>query len=127
MKRLIALAVALAMVTAACSSGEPEALDPVEAEQQLTELVNDIDWEDAPVTRREAVPPPTSDLAATLPDIDLFPLVVVPRSGSNQTVAEVFVSTEKSGDGTDGWMVEVAESFNDSGQTLSDGVRFTTF
>jgi Ca-activated chloride channel family protein len=120
-KRLSALAVALAMVTAACSSGEPEALDPVEAEQQLTELVNDIDWEDAPVTRREAVPPPTSDLAATLPDIDLFPLVVVPRSGSNQTVAEIFVSTEKSGDGTDGWMVDVAESFNDAGQTLSDG------
>ena len=109
------------MLTAACSGGEPEALDPVEAEQQLGDLVNDIDWEDAPVTRREAVPPPTSDLAATLPDIDLFPLVVIPGSGSNQTVAEIFVSTEKSGDGTDGWMVEVAESFNDSGQTLSDG------
>jgi Ca-activated chloride channel family protein len=46
---------------------------------------------------------------------------VDPRSGSNQTVAEIFVSTEKSGDGTDGWMVEVAEAFNDSGQTLSDG------
>jgi Ca-activated chloride channel family protein len=120
-KRLIALAAALAMLAAACSGGEPEVLDPVEAEQQLGELVNDIDWEDAPVTRREAVPPPTSDLAATLPDVDLFPLVVVPRSGSNQTVAEIFVSTEKSGDGTDGWMVEVAESFNDSGQTLSDG------
>jgi Ca-activated chloride channel family protein len=120
-KRLIALAVALAMLAAACSGGEPEPLDPLEAEQQLDELVDDIDWEDAPVTRRESIPPPTADLAATLPDIDLFPLVVVPRSGSNQTVAEIFVSTEKSGSGTDGWMVEVAESFNESGQTLSDG------
>lgn len=120
-KRLIALAAALVVLAAACSGGEREALDPVEAEQQLGELVNNIGWEDAPVTRREAVPPPTSDLAATLPEIDLFPLVVVPRPGSNQTVAEIFVSTEKSGDGTDGWMVEVAQSFNDSGQTLSDG------
>jgi Ca-activated chloride channel family protein len=120
-KRLIALAVASAMLTAACSGGEPEALDPVEAEQQLGDLVAGIDWEDAPVTRREAVPPPSSDLAATLPDIDIFPLAVVPRSDPNRTVAEIFVSTEKSGDGTDGWIVEVAESFNDSGQTLSDG------
>jgi Ca-activated chloride channel family protein len=120
-KRLIALAVTLAMLAAACSGGDPEPLDPLEAEQQLGELVDDIDWEDAPVTRREAVPPATGDLAATLPDIDLFPLVVAPRSGSNQTVAEIFVSTEKSGDGTDGWMVEVAESFNESGETLSDG------
>jgi len=120
-KRLIPLAFVLAILTAACSSGEPETLDTVEAEQQLGDLVNDIDWEDAPVTRREAVPPPLSDIAATLPDIDLFPLVVAPGSGPNRTVAEIFVSTEKSGDGTDGWMVEVAESFNDSGQTLSDG------
>jgi Ca-activated chloride channel family protein len=120
-KRLIALAVALAMLTVACSGGEPEALDPAEAEQQLGDLVDNIEWEDAPVTRRESVPPPSSDLAATLPDIDLFPLVVVPRSDPNRTVAEIFVSTEKSGDGTDGWMVEVAESFNDSGQILSDG------
>jgi Ca-activated chloride channel family protein len=120
-KRLIALAVASAMLTAACSGGEPAVLDPVEAEQQLGDLVDGIDWEDAPVTRREAVPPPSSDLAATLPDIDIFPLAVVPRSDPNRTVAELFVSTEKSGDGTDGWIVEVAESFNDSGQTLSDG------
>ena len=120
-KRLVALVAALAMLAAACSGGESEPLDPAEAEQQLDDLVDSIDWEDDPVTRREAVPPPTSDLAATLPNIEVFPLVVKPRSGPNQTVAEIFVSTEKSGDGTDGWMVEVAEAFNDSAQTLSDG------
>lgn len=121
LKGLIAMAAALAVLATACSGGEPESLDPAEAEQRLEELVDEIEWRDEPVGRRESVPPPTQDLAATLPDIDLFPIVVSPRSGTNQTVTEIFVSTEKSGEGTDGWMVEVAEAFNDSGETLSDG------
>ena len=38
--------------------------------------------------------------------------MVDPVAISDQTVAEIFASTEKSGSGTDGWMVEAAESFN---------------
>ena len=122
LKRLIAVVAALAMLGTACSAGEQEPLTPEEAEQRLGELVNDIGWQNAPVTRRESVPPPTQDLAATLPDIEIFPLVVNP-SGANQTVAEIFVSSEKSSPEprTDSWMIEAAESFNESGQTLSDG------
>jgi len=123
LRRLIVLAAALVVLATACSGGEPEPLDPAEAEQRLTELADAIEWTNDPVGRRESVPPPTEDLAATLPEIDTFPLVVLPRSGANQTVAEIFVSSEKSSaePRTDSWMIEVAESFNDSGQTLSDG------
>ena len=110
-----------ALLASSCSFGEVEPLDQAEAEQRLEELVDDIGWQDAPVTRRAPVSLDTQDLAETLPDIDIFPIVGSPRSGGNQVVVEIFVSTEKSGEGTDGWMVDVAESFNSSGQTLSDG------
>ena len=123
LKRLITLAVVISALAAACSGGEPERLSPEEAEQRLTELVDRIEWRNEPVGRRESVPPPIQDLAATLPEIDQFPIVVSPGSGSNRTVAEIFVSSEKSSPEprTDSWMIEAAESFNDSGATLSDG------
>ena len=118
--RLTALAIAVVILASACT-GDAEPLEPAEAEARLNELVDEIDWRDDPVTRRESVPPPTRDLAATLPEINLFPIVVDPQRGGNRTVAEIFVSSEKSGEGTDGWMVETAESFNDANVTLSDG------
>ena len=118
--RVVAVGLALVLIAAACTN-EPQALDPDEAEQRLYEMVDEIDWTDNPVGRREAVPPPTEDLTTTLPDIDLFAITAAPRGGPNQTVAEIFTSTEKSGDDTDGWMVEAAESFNASETTLSDG------
>ncbi len=54
-------------------------------------------------------------------DISEYALTVDPAAGNGTVVAEVFASTEKSGSGTDGWMVEAAESFNASGARLSDG------
>lgn len=119
--RLVAALAVFALLVAACGFGEVEQLDQAEAEQRLDELVDDIGWQDNPVTRRAPVSLDTQDLAETLPDIDIFPIVGSPRTGGNQVVAEIFVSTEKSGEGTDGWMVDVAESFNGSNQTLSDG------
>jgi len=110
----------LALMVASCSS-EVEPLDKAEAEQQLQELVQDIGAQDALVTTRASVSIDTQDLADTLPNIDIFPIVGSPRPGGTQIVAEIFVSTEKSGEGTNGWIVEVAESFNASGQTLDDG------
>lgn len=96
-------------------------MDQAEAETQLLELAGEVGWQNDPVTRKANVPPPAKDLADTLPDIGEFPIVVAAQTGPNQVVAEIFVSTEKSGQGTDGWMVEVAESFNESNQTLPDG------
>ena len=116
--------VGMALVIAACGgdTGQGEPLDPAEAEKRTAEIASDIDWLDAPIDRKASVAPGGDKvLADTLPDIDEFPLVVRPDARAGQTVAEIFVSTEKSGTGTDGWMVEAAESFNRSGQRLGDG------
>lgn len=100
-------------------SGEP--LDQATAEQRVAELANDISWLDTPVTRKANVTPPEKDLSDTLPDITEFELTVDPDTGPGQAVAEIFASTEKSGSGTDGWMVEAARSFNASNAKLADG------
>ena len=119
--RLISAFVAIVLLLAGCSN-EVEPLEPAEAEERLGELVDDIRWQNDPVVRRANVTPPGSlDLSDTIPSINQFPVVVdVPTSG-DQVVAEIFASTEKSGTGTDGWMVEAAEAFNDADVTLSNG------
>jgi Ca-activated chloride channel family protein len=92
-----------------------------DAEIELQELVDDIGWIDDPVTRRANLAPAgPADLSQTLPDINEFPLEVRAPGGAD-VVVEIFASTEKSGDGTDGWINEVAEDFNDERVTLSDG------
>lgn len=117
---LTAWVVVFSLLVAAC--GEPAPLDPDVAEEELRELVDDIGWINDPVTRRANLTLQGEvELADTLPAIDEFPIVVNAPRGQNQVVAEIFVSTEKSGSGTDGWMVEVAEEFNDEDVTLSDG------
>jgi Ca-activated chloride channel family protein len=116
---------AVSLLASACGGGDSdsdsEPMDQAEAEQKLQAMADDVGWLNDPVTRKANVPPPAKDLADTLPDIDEFPIVVSAQAGGNEVVAEVFVSTEKSGQGTDGWMVDVAESFNASNQTLPDG------
>ncbi len=120
--RVIAALLAIAFVAVACDPGETEPLEPADAGQRLTELASRIDWLDEPIDRRANVEPGGGkELADTLPDIREFPLVVDPQPSGDRTIAEIFVSTEKSGTGVDGWMVEAAESFNESGQRLADG------
>ncbi len=126
-RRLATLGVAListALIAGACSD-DPDggaALEPADAEARLGELASDIDWLDDPIDRKASVAPGGEKvLADTLPDISEFPLVVDPQPRAGQTVAEIFASTEKSGTGVDGWMVEAAESFNESGRSLADG------
>ena len=119
--RLALVAGALAILAAACGTSESsEPLDQAEAQDRLDELADDINWVDDPVTRSASIPPPTgANLADTLPDIDEFPIVVSAAAGTESV--EVWSSTEKSGTGTDGWMTEVAQAFNDEGITLADG------
>ncbi len=119
---VLALTTTLAIGAAACGTAESdEALTPAEASEQLDELVDEIDWVDAPVTRSASIPPPTgANLADTLPPLDEFP-ITAPAPASADEVIEIWSSTEKSGEGSDGWMREVAEDFNDAGITLSDG------
>ncbi|WP_049962760.1 vWA domain-containing protein [Ruminococcus sp. HUN007] len=52
-----------------------------------------------------------------LPDIDTsYPLVVKPSG--KELVVEIFSSPEKAGSGTDGWLKELAEEYNDSNQQV---------
>lgn len=122
--RTISLTVAALVVITACGvGGGDEPLTRDEATSSLNDLVDDIGWVDDPISRRAAIPPPSgSDLAATLPSINTFDLSVS-APNSADVVVEIFASTEKSGDDTDGWINEAAEAFNNSGVTLSDGSR----
>lgn len=51
----------------------------------------------------------------SLPDISKFPVSVENTTGSH---VEIFSSTEKSGEGVDGWLNEVADAFNAAGETV---------
>jgi Ca-activated chloride channel family protein len=121
--RILAMLVVVGLVVAACddSFGESEPLDQSTAEQRVAELVDRIDWSDALVARKANVAPPRKELSDTLPAITEFELSADPGAGIDQVVAEIFVSTEKSGDGDDGWMADAARSFNGSNQLVADG------
>lgn len=51
-----------------------------------------------------------------LPSIDGYPLSV---TGTGEINIEIYSSPEKAGAGTDGWLNEVAENFNQSGQKIN--------
>jgi len=120
--RFGALVGAMGLLVAACAGGGSAALEPEEAASQLLELTDDIDWEDATVTDRATIElAQATELQATLPPIDEFLLSVDGPDGGNRVSVEIFASTEKSGEDTDGWLVDVAEDFNDEGVTLANG------
>jgi Ca-activated chloride channel family protein len=121
---IVAALAGFSLIAAACGavgteSSEP--LDPAAASQRLDELANDIGWVDDQVTRSASIPPPTgANLSDTLPEIDEFE-IKVSAPASAQEVIEIWSSTEKSGDDTDGWMTQVVSDFNNAGITLADG------
>ncbi|MBT6276381.1 MAG: solute-binding protein, partial [Chromatiales bacterium] len=95
-------------------------LDRAEALSALRGLTPNINRLNAPVTRRAKVKLGIkADLASTLPDIGIFAMSVSGRA--SDIPVELFVSTEKSGKGTDGWLNEVANAFNASNPKLPDG------
>lgn len=66
--------------------------------------------------RKEPIDLSEEDLKETLPDIDKNPLQVKPQT---QLYAEIFTSPEKAGKDKDGWLVEMAKAFNNSGATVN--------
>jgi Ca-activated chloride channel family protein len=93
-----------------------------EALVQLTDYVDDIKPQQQFVNWRAQVPLGAEpSLEETLPAIDKFPLAVDPAARSGDLVVEIFSSTEKSGKGTDGWLVTVAEEFNRRNVKLGNG------
>lgn len=117
---LFVFAILVATVGSCSGGGDPLTYD--EAVAEVRKKADGIEWRNEPVGRRANVGTiGTTTLEDALPPIDEFPIVVGPGGGFNGEVVEIFVSTEKSGEGTDGWMVEAAEDFNDSSPTLADG------
>jgi Ca-activated chloride channel homolog len=92
------------------------------AASDLDSLLSDVDWREQMVTRRVNLSGREKpSLSNTLPDIDKFPLVVQAKQSANSVTAELFVSTEKSGTNSDGWLREAALAFNASNSRLADG------
>lgn len=91
------------------------------AERLLAERMEDIPWRESVARGPVEITPPVEDIAETLPAISQYELVTAPPAG--RATVEIFVSTEKSGDGEDGWMREIAAAFNDSGARTSSGAR----
>lgn len=88
------------------------------AVEKLAKQVDDVSWSAQHVQASGGVTVRKSSLEDSLPPIAKYPMAVAGRGGVN---VEIFVSTEKSGSGTDGWMVEAAEAFNASGAKTASG------
>ena len=102
-----------------------EQITTEKAEQTLSNLLGSIKVET--VTARKSAISDTDILSdeQELPDIKSYPLSVTGRGEIN---VEIFSSPEKAGTGTDGWLNEVAERFNNemktvNGKTVSVSVR----
>jgi Ca-activated chloride channel family protein len=119
---ITAAALALAGYLYMQSAPDAGSLTYDEASLQLTKLVDEIEPKQQFVNWRANVPVGAQpSLEETLPNIDKFPLVVNPAVRPTDVVVEIFSSTEKSGKGTDGWLVEVAEEFNQQNVKLENG------
>ncbi len=95
-----------------------------EALEDLPKLLKDIEVETVE-PRKAQVQIGSSSLIDELPDISKYPLSV---TGNGAIDIEIFSSTEKSSKGTDGWLNEVAENFNNedfeiNGYDVSVSVR----
>lgn len=92
-----------------------------QAKVELQELLDNVAWTQNLNPRRANIELTKANLMTTLPDINEFPLVVSPFKSEKSVIAEIYVSSEKSGNGSDGWMKEAAANFNQSKQKLSTG------
>ena len=84
-----------------------------EAQKQLARLLDKVKITEVDPVRGQVEFGATS-LADELPDISKYDYTVV---GNGEINVEIISSPEKAGDGTDGWMNEMAEEFNRSGYT----------
>jgi Ca-activated chloride channel family protein len=91
-----------------------------EAVEALNSIIEDINVK---TVLHDPVPvnftPP--DLKRILPDISKYPLQV---DSSIPSFIEIFSSTEKAGNGTDGWLTEVARDFNNAA-IMIDGKKIS--
>ena len=122
---VVIFGVTFAIISAAGNAdGADDRMTYEQAQEQLGKLLKNVYVEDVPAVKA-AVQYNASDLKEELPDISNYPLSV---EGYGTINIEIISSTEKAGSGTDGWLNEVAETFNNenfnvNGQSVSVSVR----
>ena len=92
---------------------------PKEA-KTLEKLMENVSVREVPESERVKgnVNVTDTSLFDELPEINKYPLVV---EGNGKVDIEIFTSGEKASDGTDSWLIDVANSFNSSKYKLNDG------
>ena len=85
------------------------------AMSRLTKMVDSIDPKTAKPIKSSVEYSDEDDLASELPDIDTCD---VTAKSTTSLYAEIYSSPEKAGSGNDGWLVEMAEEFNNAGYTV---------
>lgn len=94
-----------------------------EAVEKIDRIAGKTNWSENIVTRKAKIQlGKAKDLKDTLPNIkDVSKMVVNPHVSANDVCVEIFTSSEKSGKGIDGIMVEIANDFNAKNIRLSNG------
>lgn len=88
-----------------------------DAQKQLEKMLEKVRITETPL-KKASVSLEVNNLANEVPDIDEYDFSV---RGNADVDLEIFATSEKSGDGKDGWLNEVAKKFNGERKTLSNG------
>ena len=87
-----------------------------DAEKKMNNLLSGISVTQVTPRKAAITDEDILDKEEELPDIKNYPLTV---TGSGELNIEIYSSPEKAGEGTDGWLNEVAEKFNSSSQKVN--------
>ena len=116
---LIVLLSATVVLVSACGSR----IDSLESARES--ILSTVDKDIRPSFRenqvRANISLTSTNLLSLLPSLDEYPIGVGRRDSSRVESVEIFTSSEKAGQGRDGFYNELAEAFNSSRQRLSNG------
>lgn len=87
-------------------------VDTETATQQMTDLIKEIDPDTAELVQSSVEYTEKDTTAEELPDLDTNKVVT---EATTNVFAEIWSSPEKAGQGTDGWLREMADAFNAGG------------
>ncbi|HPE60999.1 MAG: VWA domain-containing protein [Thiothrix sp.] len=106
---------------ASCTDGVDS---PETAEKAIQKLVKDsIQPSFNENTFKANIRLTTTNLMSMLPDLQEYPVGLAARDDARTEAVEIVTSSEKAGQGRDGFYLEMADAFNRQNQTISNGKR----
>lgn len=98
----------------------------VDSPESARAVIQDVVAEDVRPTYRENqyranISLTKTNLLSLLPDLAEYPIVFGPTDSARVESVEIFTSSEKAGQGRDGFYVELAKAFNDAEVKLDNG------